>query len=561
MLINGYTRLRIYPWKVTDQIRKSSMTTILYTKPKEVRGSWIGEDRSIKSSPSEILAALRNLSSACYLLDNNDVVQAALGGSFSTGDETKDANPVVAALRPVSPVDFGDPGFLENHHIKSAYMAGSMANAISGIELVTTLGKAGYLASYGAGGVSPGRLIEAIKTIQAQLPDGPYAFNLIHSPQEPALEQKAVDLFLENQVRTIEASAFLRLTPTVVQYRAAGLSPDKSGRPIIHNKIIAKLSRPEVAIQFLNPAPEKILAQLVEVGKITPQQAELAAQVPMADDITVEADSGGHTDNRPLVGLLPSIIALRNENQEKNGYQQPVRIGAGGGISTPASVLGAFAMGAAYIVTGSVNQACLEAGTSTAVKKALSQAAAPDVMMAPSADMFEMGVKVQVLKRGTMFPMRSQKLYETYHAYKSIEDIEPSVRTELEKKIFQDDLDSIWNECLKFFTERDPGQLIKAENNPKYKMALIFRWYLGLATHWGIQGIQDRVLDYQIWCGPSMGAFNDWARGTDLENPDNRHVVDIADALMQGAAYQLRLNQLNMQGLTVPFSWERYQDA
>ena len=74
-------------------------------------------------------------------------------------------------------------------------------------------------------------------------------------------------------------------------------------------------------------------------------------------------------------------------------------------------------MGAAYIVTGSVNQGSLEAGTSQGVKDALALAAAPDVMMAPSADMFEMGVKVQVLKRGTMFPMRSQKLYETYRKY------------------------------------------------------------------------------------------------------------------------------------------------
>lgn len=44
-----------------------------------------------------------------------------------------------------------------------------------------------------------------------------------------------------------------------------------------------------------------------------------------------------------------------------------------------------------------------------------------DIMMAPAADMFEMGVKLQVLKRGTMFGMRSQKLYEIYENYNSIE--------------------------------------------------------------------------------------------------------------------------------------------
>ena len=92
-----------------------------------------------------------------------------------------------------------------------------------------------------------------------------------------------------------------------------------------------------------------------------------------------------------------------------------------------------------------------------------------------------------------------------------------------------------------------PVNLKKAQGNPKRKMALIFRWYLGLATHWGIMGLPERVLDYQIWCGPSMGAFNDWVKGTKLESPANRRVVEIADQLMQGAVYQYRLNQLTFR--------------
>ncbi|PIW63397.1 MAG: 2-nitropropane dioxygenase, partial [Candidatus Omnitrophica bacterium CG12_big_fil_rev_8_21_14_0_65_50_5] len=77
----------------------------------------------------------------------------------------------------------------------------------------------------------------------------------------------------------------------------------------------------------------------------------------------------------------------------------------------------AFMMGAAYIVTGSVNQACVESGTSDIVRKLLAGAEQADVAMAAAADMFEMGVKVQILKRGTMFAMRSNKLYEYYRAY------------------------------------------------------------------------------------------------------------------------------------------------
>jgi len=534
------------------------MSALRYSRPKEIIGSWQGPDQDLKVEPKDTLDILQDLSKNCFLIDYQGQIASTNTGSFQVGFEESPAHPAAAFSPSISPSDFGDPAFKTEHGSKFAYMAGSMANAISGIELVTTMGKAGYLASYGSGGVAPDKLLEAIRTIKNELPTGPYAFNLIHSPNEPSMEQNAVDLFLEHKIETIEASAFLRLTPTVVQYRAAGLDTDSSGAIQIKNKVIAKLSRPEVALHFLNPAPEKILTQLVQEGKITTQQAQLAGKVPMADDITVEADSGGHTDNRPLVGLLPSIAALRNEIQEKNNYPVRVRIGAGGGISTPGSVLAAFSMGAAYVVTGSINQGCKEAGTSQHVKGALANAAAPDVMMAPSADMFEMGVKVQVLKRGTMFPMRSQKLYDTYLKYKSIDDIPPAERKEIEQKIFQADLDSIWQECIKFFSERDPDQLTKAEHNPKRKMALIFRWYLGLATHWGIHGIPERVLDYQIWCGPAMGAFNDWARGTALEASENRLVVDLADQLMLGAAYQHRLNQLAIQGIQVPTAWERY---
>lgn len=277
----------------------------------------------------------------------------------------------------------------------------------------------------------------------------------------------------------------------------------------------------------------------------------------MADDVTVEADSGGHTDNRPLVCLLPSIIALRDELQAEYEYERPVRVGAAGGLGTPTAVLGAFMMGAAYVVTGSINQASVEAGTSPQVKQLLAQAATTDVMMAPAADMFEMGVQVQVLKRGTLFPMRARKLYELYETYESIDEIPAAEREKLETRVFQRSVDAVWEECVAFFNERDPAQIRRAQGNPKRKMALIFRWYLGLAAHWGLQGDPQRRMDYQIWCGPAMGAFNDWARGSHLEAPENRHVVAMAHELLRGAALLYRLEDLRMQGVRVPQAWAR----
>jgi trans-AT polyketide synthase/acyltransferase/oxidoreductase domain-containing protein len=473
----------------------------------------------------------------------------------SAGSNSSNDKPEI----PGFPIEkLGDNSFRKTYGVRCAFYAGAMANAIASAEMVIALGKAGLMGSFGAAGLVRSKLEAVVDQIQAELPNGPYAFNLIHSPNEEALERNAVEVYLHKGVHVVEASAYLDLTPSIVYYRAAGLRKTPHGEVEITNRVIAKLSRGEVAAKFMQPAPDTLLDKLVSEGKITREQADLAGRVPMADDITVEGDSGGHTDNRPLVCLLPTMLALRDQIQEKYQYVTPVRIGAAGGISTPSSVLGAFMMGAAYVVTGSVNQACVESGASPHTKKLLAEAGMADIAMAPSADMFEMGVKVQVLKRGTLFPMRALKLFETYTRYDSIDQIPADEREKLEKQVFQRDMESIWQDTVKFFTERDPAQIERAQNNPKRKMALIFRWYLGLSSRWSNVGEPGREMDYQIWCGPSMGSFNDWTRSTYLADPQKRRIVDATLHLFTGAAYQYRIQLLKMQGFQVPSKLEQY---
>jgi PfaD family protein len=312
------------------------------------------------------------------------------------------------------------------------------------------------------------------------------------------------------------------------------------------------VSRVEVARKFLAPPSPKHLQRLVELRRISPEEAAMAGLVPLADDLTAEADSGGHTDNRPAITLLPTMLALRDEMVTVHGYARAPCIGLGGGIATPESAAAAFAMGAAYVLTGSINQGCVEAGTSEAVCTMLAEAGQADVAMAPAADMFELGVKVQVLKRGTMFPYRAAKLYELYTAFESYDQIPAKQREILERDFFRCTFEEEWEQTKRFFFQCDPKQIEHAETDPKTKMALVFRSYLGRSSTWAISGDPTRKIDYQIWCGPAIGAFNQWAKGSFLERPENRRTVTVGMNLLFGAAVATRTNWLRSQGILIP---------
>ncbi len=503
---------------------------------------------------ASLARALGRLSRPLLVLEQGGRIAFAPGAPLNLRSETADSAAYrFAGYLPAMPLEsLGDPSFCRDHHLRYAYLAGAMANGISSVELVEAMARGGMLGFFGSAGLEPARVEEAIERLKRSLPTQPFGLNLIHSPNEMDLESAMVSLYLKREISLVEASAYLRLTLPVVRFRVAGIRRDAEGRIVTPNQIVAKVSRVEVAAQFFSPPPEDLLNELVRTGDLTQEQADLAARIPMARDVTAEADSAGHTDNRPLVTLLPTLISLRDRLQEKFKFDQPVRVGAGGGMSTPSALAAAFAMGAAYVETGSVNQACVEAGTSEVVRRMLAQVEQADTAMAPAADMFEMGVKVQVLKRGTMFPMRAAKLYELYRACPSLEALPEVDRATIEKQFFRASIEETWQGTREYFLKRDPRQVERAERDPKHRMALVFRSYLGLSSRWANSGEPSRVLDYQVWCGPAMGAFNEWSRGTFLEKPENRRVVLVALNLLYGAALQLRIQALRTQGIPWP---------
>lgn len=460
---------------------------------------------------------------------------------------------VRSTLSPIFPEWLGGRRFTTRHGVRFPYVVGEMANGIATTQMVVAAARAGVLGFFGAAGLMPARIEAALAEIEAALESGlPWGSNLIHSPQEPALEERVADLYLRRGVRVISASAFMGLTRAVVRCAYHGLRRDRDGVVRRTQHVFAKVSRPEVAVPFLEPAPRELLEQLVCTGQLTGEEIELARNLPVADHITVESDSGGHTDNRPLAALLPTVTRIRDEIGARRRYEDPVLVGAAGGIGTPAAVAGAFALGADYVLTGSVNQACVESGLHPDAREMLARAEIADVMMAPAADMFELGVDVQVLRRGTMFAPRARRLYQLYRAYGSLEELPTGDRGWLEQEVLGQAIDSAWESTRSFWLGRDPGQVERADANPRHLMALVFRSYLGLASRWAIAGETTRRIDYQIWCGPAMGAFNAWTAGTFLAEPAWRTVAQVAANLLEGAAAVTRAQQFRSVGVPVP---------
>jgi hypothetical protein len=94
----------------------------------------------------------------------------------------------------------------------------------------------------------------------------------------------------------------------------------------------------------------------------------------------------------------------------------------------------------------------------------------------------------------------------------------------------------VWQESRARVAQRFPEQLAEIEGSPKRKMALIFRWYFVHSTRLAMSGSSEQRVDYQIHCGPAMGAFNSWVKGTPLETWRGRHVDAVAEHLLTETA-------------------------
>jgi len=435
---------------------------------------------------------------------------------------------------PIAIERLGSPSFRARYGLAAAYMCGAMYKGVASVALVERAGRAGLLACFGSGGLPAERVEAAAAQLASSLGrDHPWGLNLLCNVTRPEREDRVVDICLRHCVPVVEAAAFMSITPALARLRARTLVAAADGGVGRTLRIIAKLSRPEVAEAFLAPAPTALLERLRLAGAITADQAALAARVPMADDMVVEADSAGHTDRGVAQVLVPVIVAQRDRLALPG---EPVHIGVGGGIGTPAAAVAALMLGADFIVTGSINQCTVESGASEAVKDMLMVMRVQDTGYAPAGDMFELGARVQVLRRGVLFPNRAEQLFELWQRHASLEEIAPAVRARLEADVFRKPLADVWTEAREHLRRSDPATCERAEREPKARMAAVFKWYFGLSTRVAMAGDTARRVDFQIHTGPALGACNQWLMGSGLEDWRQRHVDGLAFRLLTSTA-------------------------
>jgi trans-AT polyketide synthase/acyltransferase/oxidoreductase domain-containing protein len=467
------------------------------------------------------------------ILAEEELRNTASSNTASTPET--DAPPVVSRVTApqFAGTSLGSAAFRASFGLKYAYLAGGMYQGISSVDMVVRLAQAGVMGFFGAGGLDMETIENSIVRIQQGIPSGaPYGVNFIAHIHRPELEDQLVDLLLIHGVRTIEASAFVEVTPALVRYRAKGLLRRADGTLEVRNRIIAKVSRPDVGAQFFSPAPQRLIDKLLASGGLNEEEALLLANIPMADALCMEADSGGHTDQRMPFTLIPAALGVRDEMQ--NHYPaHPLFVGAAGGIGTPEAAAAAFVMGADFILTGSINQCTVEAGTSDLVKDLLQEMQVYDTDYAPSGLQFEMGSRVQVLKKGIFFPNRANKLASLYRQHESIDELDLKTRQQLEERYFQRSLDDVFAELQ---TSCPTADLERAARSPKHRMALIFGRYFKDSSHWALRGEVARKLDFQIHCGPALGAFNQSVLGSELAPWRARHVDQLARHLMDKTA-------------------------
>lgn len=431
----------------------------------------------------------------------------------------------------------GAQSFRDLYGTRYAYIGGSIMHGVASAEMVIALARGGFLGIYGAEGLPSETVLADLRRIRAALGDRIFGASLMADWSQPERDMARVAQYLAAELPVLEVSGFLSASPALVRYRLNGARIDAQGRGIARHRIIARVTRPATALVFLRPAPEAIVTTLRAEGLITAEEAAAAPFLPMADDICAQADGGGPSDGGNLLSLLPALCDLRDRQEETQPSLARVRIGAAGTLGTPQSMSAAFLLGAEFVLAASIHHCTVEAGTSVLVKEMLQGIEVGDTDHAPSGHLFEQGGLVQLLRKGVFFPARARKLHSLWQHHPSLESIDSATRRQIEEKFLGSSFEEIWNLLMRQAGEAGHGaEIARAQQEPKAKMALVFRQYFDRGMGYALTGEAGQRVNFQVHCGAGLGAMNQWMGDWPWQN---RHVALIAQHMMEETASYL----------------------
>ena len=431
------------------------------------------------------------------------------------------------------------------------YVAGEMANGIATERDGDRdgAGRHARLLRRGGARLRAGRAAVDELDARSSATASPWGVNLIHSPDEPRSRTASPTCSLARGVQRISASAFMASRPPSCAARPRGCAVDAQGRIVRRHHLFAKISRPEVAAQFMSPAPRGHAARAGRSGQ---------AHAGGGRAGRARAGRRGHhrrgrlrrAHRQPAAGRAAADRSSRcaTSSPRSHGYQRPIRVGAAGGLGTPAARRGGV-RARRRLRAHRLGQPGRRRGRPLGrrPRRCSREAGIADVAMAPAADMFELGVKVQVLKRGTMFARaRATALRALPRVRQRSRRSRPTLRAELETRDASAHRSTaIWDETEAFWARTRPGRGRARRARPEAPdgagLPLVPRHVEPL----GDRRRRRRRADYQIWCGPAMGAFNALGRRARSSKPRrDRTVVQIALNLLEGAAVVTRAQQL-----------------
>ncbi|MGW4463795.1 ACP S-malonyltransferase [Micromonospora sp. NPDC004704] len=411
-----------------------------------------------------------------------------------TGSAPADTSPVPTPSRPaVAPNPTGtrvggSAALRAEYDVRYACLAGSLPYGVTSPALLRRLSDAGLLGFFGAGGLDTA----AIRAALVELRGVPrYGMAWPGGRDERSL----CDLYLVHDVRQVEVSGPLgAVSPQLVRFRYAdGL-----------RRVLVRITDPATATRFLRPPDPAVVRALVDEGLLDANAAASAARLPVATDLAAEGDA---------LALVPALVAQRDREAPT------VRIGVAG-VGTPAAVAAAFALGADFVVTTTVNQCTPEAATSDAAKDLLGTLDVTDTRDAPDPELFELGARSRVAHKGTLFAARAEELYRLYLRHDRLEDLSAQERVALERTHFGRPLEVVRE------------SLGVVGRDAKHGLALVFAAYCREATAAALRGTPGQRLNYRVPASADIGAFNRLVDSEPLADWRTRHADAVAERLM-----------------------------